>query len=65
MLASEAIAQRPAQHRPRRYRRKENEEMYLRARHGEVEFLDEIEGEIAGKRREIDKLGEDQDDEDP
>ncbi len=59
-LAPYAVAHRAAREGARRHGRQEGEQVQLRLLHGQGKALDQIEGEVVGKGRDVDELGEHQ-----
>ena len=63
-LATDAIAERPAEHRPRRDGKQEGEQIELGALQRQVELVHQVEGVIAAQAGHVEELGEHQQTED-
>nr|GFD55890.1 hypothetical protein [Tanacetum cinerariifolium] len=59
-LAADLVAYRATEKRPRRHRCQEHEQVQLRAGHGQLEFIDQEKGEVAGEAGHVEILGKHQ-----
>ncbi|MNF80875.1 hypothetical protein D3C84_631280 [compost metagenome] len=59
-LTPDLVADRPTEEGPRRHRAEKQEQVQLRTGHRQVEFLDQVEGEVTGEAGHVEVLGEHQ-----